>query len=422
MWAAAEGNAGVVQALIEAGADIHARTGRGFTAFLFASRAGSIAAARVLLAGGGGGGGARRRGGAAAERRHAAAARDHEHELRAGGAPAARGRRPAVGRGRVVGAAPTVVEPPARDWIQQPRAAAPGRRVRAASRPAAPGRRRRPERPRPEGAAGRPEAAEHRRRRRDAAVPGRPDRRRRPDARAAGVRGRSVPADGRVPDAADGRGRRRRLSRRRSGHRRAAARGVQAAARPRRRHPLRGCRRRDPPPRRRGAGRQRGRGTARGSGRRPRSGQRPGLDAADDRGRGRAGRGLQAATPHRSPAAPPDGGPRDRHDASHGRLPHLRRRRLRPVQPAGAGALRHRVRGPAARGGGGAGPPAAASGRAPQPPTARSSGRALQHAAPRARRTAFLRRRPPPPAPAGRCRAARGRPTGWRLPASRRGA
>ena len=43
-----------MDALVRAGADVHARTGRGFTAFLFAARAGRIQAARVLLAAGAG--------------------------------------------------------------------------------------------------------------------------------------------------------------------------------------------------------------------------------------------------------------------------------------------------------------------------------------------------------------------------------
>ena len=65
MWAAAENNAAVVAALIEAGAALDARSipsrdlsrwdppgGRGFTALLFAARAGQIDAARVLLTAG----------------------------------------------------------------------------------------------------------------------------------------------------------------------------------------------------------------------------------------------------------------------------------------------------------------------------------------------------------------------------------
>lgn len=64
MWAAAENHAVVVQALIDAGADLHARSNvsralsasepgdKGFTALLFAVRAGQIDAARTLLAAG----------------------------------------------------------------------------------------------------------------------------------------------------------------------------------------------------------------------------------------------------------------------------------------------------------------------------------------------------------------------------------
>jgi uncharacterized protein len=50
MWAAAENNADAVKVLLEAGADIKARSKGGvFTPFLFAVRAGHIATARVLL-------------------------------------------------------------------------------------------------------------------------------------------------------------------------------------------------------------------------------------------------------------------------------------------------------------------------------------------------------------------------------------
>jgi ankyrin repeat protein len=49
MWAAAEGHAAVVQALIDAHADVHARVPSGFTPLLFAVREGRIEAVRVLL-------------------------------------------------------------------------------------------------------------------------------------------------------------------------------------------------------------------------------------------------------------------------------------------------------------------------------------------------------------------------------------
>ncbi len=49
MWAAAEGHAPVVRALIEAGADINATLDSGFTPFFFAVREGRIEAARALL-------------------------------------------------------------------------------------------------------------------------------------------------------------------------------------------------------------------------------------------------------------------------------------------------------------------------------------------------------------------------------------
>jgi ankyrin repeat protein len=49
MWAAAEGHADVVRALIEAGADINVTLDSGFTPFLFAVREGHIDVARVFL-------------------------------------------------------------------------------------------------------------------------------------------------------------------------------------------------------------------------------------------------------------------------------------------------------------------------------------------------------------------------------------
>ena len=49
MWAAAEGHAPVMRALIEAGADINATLTFGFTPFFFAVREGRIEAVRLLL-------------------------------------------------------------------------------------------------------------------------------------------------------------------------------------------------------------------------------------------------------------------------------------------------------------------------------------------------------------------------------------
>ena len=52
MWAAAEGHAAVVQALLAAGADVQARLPSGFTPLLFAVREGRLDVVRVLLEGG----------------------------------------------------------------------------------------------------------------------------------------------------------------------------------------------------------------------------------------------------------------------------------------------------------------------------------------------------------------------------------
>jgi ankyrin repeat protein len=49
MWAAAEGHAPVIAALVARGANVHARSNGGFTALLFAAREGRIAAVETLL-------------------------------------------------------------------------------------------------------------------------------------------------------------------------------------------------------------------------------------------------------------------------------------------------------------------------------------------------------------------------------------
>jgi len=49
MWAAAEGNADVIRLLVASGSDVQARSNGGFTALLFASREGRIAAVKALL-------------------------------------------------------------------------------------------------------------------------------------------------------------------------------------------------------------------------------------------------------------------------------------------------------------------------------------------------------------------------------------
>src|SRR5207253_1388094 len=49
MWAAAEGHVEVVEALLKAGADLHARLASGFTPFLFAVREGQKGVVRTLL-------------------------------------------------------------------------------------------------------------------------------------------------------------------------------------------------------------------------------------------------------------------------------------------------------------------------------------------------------------------------------------
>ena len=52
MWAVSERHAEVARTLIDRGADVHARSKRGFTPLLFAARQGSLASARLLLAAG----------------------------------------------------------------------------------------------------------------------------------------------------------------------------------------------------------------------------------------------------------------------------------------------------------------------------------------------------------------------------------
>ena len=49
MWAAAEGNADAIRALLAGGADLNGRSTGGFTAFLFAVREGKINAVKALL-------------------------------------------------------------------------------------------------------------------------------------------------------------------------------------------------------------------------------------------------------------------------------------------------------------------------------------------------------------------------------------
>ena len=52
MWTASQDNPGAAEALIAAGADVHARSGGGFTPLLFAAREGSLGALDALLAAG----------------------------------------------------------------------------------------------------------------------------------------------------------------------------------------------------------------------------------------------------------------------------------------------------------------------------------------------------------------------------------
>ncbi len=52
MWAASQDQPNAAEALIAAGADVHARSGGGFTSLLFAAREGSLAALDVLIAAG----------------------------------------------------------------------------------------------------------------------------------------------------------------------------------------------------------------------------------------------------------------------------------------------------------------------------------------------------------------------------------
>src|SRR5207247_10766940 len=51
-WAAAEGHPEIVQALIERGADVHARSTKGYTALLLTAREGNLGATKALLASG----------------------------------------------------------------------------------------------------------------------------------------------------------------------------------------------------------------------------------------------------------------------------------------------------------------------------------------------------------------------------------
>ncbi len=52
MWAASERHPEVVKVLVEHGADLQARTRKGFTALHFAAREGDLESARLLLAAG----------------------------------------------------------------------------------------------------------------------------------------------------------------------------------------------------------------------------------------------------------------------------------------------------------------------------------------------------------------------------------
>jgi ankyrin repeat protein len=52
MWAAAEGRSGVIKPLLEAGANIRARSGRGWTPLMFAAASGDLDSVRMLVDGG----------------------------------------------------------------------------------------------------------------------------------------------------------------------------------------------------------------------------------------------------------------------------------------------------------------------------------------------------------------------------------
>ena len=145
MWAAAANNAAAVEALVDAGADVQARTkfkpvplvdnrriGRraernsdatkqaGFTALHFAVRAGAADAVKVLLKSGA----TRARHDVGRHRR--AGDGDRQHALRAGRLAAGAGRRPERGRARLDAAAPDRLHAPAEHRREQPRARAHG--------------------------------------------------------------------------------------------------------------------------------------------------------------------------------------------------------------------------------------------------------------------------------------------------------
>ena len=215
MWAAAEGHADVVQALIDAGADFRTRVPSGFTPLLFAVREGRIDVVRVLLKAGADvnetipadGTQARLWRPAAAGGRQRAAPGGDERAFRAGGASA--------GRRRQSECRPAGLHGPPRDHggpqagRRRQRSRSRGIRKHEQHRAREEARGAWREREREDDEEGEPEQHAAERDRGDAVPPGRADRGRRVDEDAGRAGRRSASAERREQHAADGGGRTR---------------------------------------------------------------------------------------------------------------------------------------------------------------------------------------------------------------------